>query len=260
MANTVSERKESDLDQRVTFHSIFEKITNCSDLNSICQLLCDYYLEHNVELLSLSLADLRGEKQTIRAFNNLPTALHKVSLELREQGGCPVTREAKKVRCPFDVMQMDMDLYPSFLDRRFIRETEKLGYQKVIAVPIVLGRGMASFLFGMRTGSVNSGALDELVDEVCKFTIAIVSRFPDVLKLFEGGRLGALEAKCLLLLSNGHNMNEVAKVLDLSDLTIRILIKCAIRKLGAKTQYNAISLALSSGEISNLKLGRHELM
>ena len=83
---------------------------------------------------------------------------------------------------------------------------------------------------------------------------------PDVLKLFEGGRLGALEAKCLLLLSNGHNMNEVAKVLDLSDLTIRILIKCAIRKLGAKTQYNAISLALSSGEISNLKLGRHELM
>ena len=260
MADVVSEIRISDLKNRKRFEDILEEVLNCEDLNSTCKLLCEYYQNQKIELMSVSFADLKDEKPTIRAFNNLSPVLHQISLELRDNGECPVTKEAKRLRYPFDALKMDKELYPAFLDRRFFRQLEKDDYYKVISIPIVLGRGIANFLVGVKSNPVKSGEIDELVDEICKFSVLMISMFPDVLKLFEGGRLGTLEAECLLLLSNGHTIDETSRVLDLSDMTIKILMKSAARKLGAKTHCNAISRALTAGEISNLKLGRHELM
>lgn len=82
----------------------------------------------------------------------------------------------------------------------------------------------------------------------------LVARIERVLAApdLEGAPSGVLtprQAQILTLLAQGHSDQQIARVLDLKQRTVRFHIQSATRRLGARSRVHAVSLALQQGLI-----------
>ena len=205
-------------------------------------------------------ADMKDEQPAIRPFTNVSEALRYASVRLREFGGCPIMREAKTRKHPFRYGSIDKSNYPGFLERRFFQEFEKLQYADVAVVPIVIGRGLTTFTIGLKDKQFAGELRNDLISLVCVYSTCLISRYPELIGRFKSTTLNNTEAKILLFCSNGNSLDEIGELLGLSELSIRMILDNAVKKLGTTSRAQAIAKSMAMGELSNLQIGEYDII
>ena len=229
------------------------ELSLATDVNSACAILERQLQSFDYNLLSVKFCDLRDEKPAIRPFSAYPPSISEMAADLQGNGGCPISKEAQQRLSPFDVMSIDRSHHSDFLSNRFLQELKKLKHNHIAVVPVVFGRGLAVYTVGLHEKRFEGRVRETLINFISNITASLIGQFPDVSKMFEAKRLSSMEARSVLLCSNGHTDYEIGKVLGLSEHTICMLLKIAAEKLEAKNRSNLTSKALAMGEISNMQ-------
>jgi len=224
-----------------------------ADVEAACEILDEQLNIQGNDLLSVKFCDLMDEKPAIRPFGRYPRVVSEMATELRQIGGCPISREAQLRLRPFDAMEIEKSAYPDFLSARFLQELKKMDHKHIAVIPIILGRGLGVFTVGLNEQRFEGRKKDALVNFICAATSCLVSHFPEVSTIFETKKLFSMESQCVLLCSNGHTDAEIGKVMNLSEITVAMILSRAAEKLGAKSRAHLVSKALAAGEISNMQ-------
>ena len=230
-----------------------DELRSAKDVNWACAILGQQLQLANFELLSVKFCDLLDGKPPIRPFGAYPRAISGLAIELRDTGGCPISKEAQKRLSPFDAMSIQRAHYSDFLSSRFLQELEKLNHAHIAVVPIVLGRGLAVYTIGLHEKRFEGQLRETLISLICNTTTALIGQFPDIAKLFESKQLTSIEGRATSLCSNGCSDVEIGKILAVSEHTIRIVLDSAARRLKAKNRSHLVFIALAMGEISNMQ-------
>lgn len=230
---------------------LISDLANSKDIPSACLVLKDYLSDMGFELLSVKFCDIEDELPAIRPFGNYPCAISELSTAMYPNGGCPLTKEAIRVLYPFDAFEIHQTDYPDFLSRRFLQEIRKMAHEHIAVVPIILGRGLALFTIGLANLSFAGQTRELIISTVSQSTILLIGRFPEIANFFSPKCLSLLEAEILFLSANGFNDVEIGEMRNFGALTVNMIFNNAARKLNARNRSQAISTALSMGEISN---------
>ena len=237
-----------------------ENISQSPDLHAACVIGEQHLADLGHDLLSVFFCDLIDQLPAIRPFRRLPRALSDLAVKLNGLGGCPVKRHVKNVLHPFDWFSMPEPNREDFLTARFMSEARKLGYNEVLAVPIVLGRGVAVFSIGLNPANRVAQTREQIVAAVSQICCAMISRFPELGVMFEPKRLSTLQAETLMLMSQGNNRDQIGNILGLSPLSIGLIYQSAADCLGTKNEAQTVSRAIASGEISSMEFGDYDLI
>lgn len=240
--------------------SIVGDISNSSDLSAACLAAEKHLGNLGHDLLSVFFCDSLDQKPAIRPYRKLPKVLSDLAVKLNAMGGCPVKREVQKVLHPFDWFSMPEPSKDDFLGARFMSEARKLGYQEILAVPIVLGRGIAVFSVGLGQGNGEGAKRERVISTVSQICCAIIGRFPELSVLFEPKRLSTLQAETLMLMSQGNDGDKIGRILGLSPITVSLIYASAAECLGTSSEAQTVERAISTGEISSMEIGDHDLI
>ncbi len=205
------------------------------------------------ELLSIKFCDLQDEKPAIRPYGAYPQIMSDLAVDLRDTGGCPISKEAQRRLSPFDAMGIQQADHFDFLSKRFLQELRKMNHAHIAVIPIVFGRGLAVYTVGLKEKKFEGQLREALIGLICNATAALIGQFPDVSKLFEAKLLSSGEAHCVMLGSNGHSDAEIGAILGFSHFVVDAYFKSAAEKMGAKNRSHLTSRALAKGEISNVQ-------
>ena len=233
-------------------------ISASADVSSACEIMARHLKHLDLTLISVVFCDLDGMHAPIRPYRDMPQSLILLSTQFQELGGCPNIKEAERLRKPFDALQIDRNKYPDFLDQRFLDELAKLGHRHVLVLPIALGRGLANIVIGTGNQSISVELQAELFSSIGQCFGAVVTRFPEITKLFAPKILSAIQAKILFLLSIGMSRSEITGLLDVGQHTIGMLLADAQQRLRATSTTHALAKALALGEFSNMNIGEPE--
>lgn len=233
--------------------ALVTEMSLAKDVNSACAVLEMQLRLLDHELLSVKFCDLLDEKPAIRPFGGYPRAISEMAGKLQGAGGCPISREAQQRLSPFDAMSIDQSNHSDFLSGRFLQELKKMKHAHIAVIPVVFGRGLAVYSIGLNEKRFEGRLRETLINFICNATASLIGQFPEVSKLFEAKQLSSIEARSVLLCSNGRSDLEIGKVLNLSEHTVNILMSNAAKKLGAKNRSHLTSKALALGEISNMQ-------
>ena len=229
------------------------QLRNANDVNWACAVLAQQLRLANFELLSIKFCDLHDEKPAIRPYGAYPQIMSNLAVDLRDTGGCPISKEAQRRLTPFDAMAIQQAEHFDFLSKRFLQELRKMNHAHIAVIPIVFGRGLAVYTVGLNESRFEGQLREALIGLICNATAALIGQFPDVSKLFEAKELSSNEARCIMLGSNGHSDFEIGTILGFSEFVVKEIFKNAAQKLTAKNRSHLTSLALAKGEISNVQ-------
>lgn len=227
-------------------------IADCNNLEEACRFFeADLELDGLV-LLSVKFCDLEGKSPAIRPFAGYSTVISNLSIELRDKGGCPITREAIKYLAPFEVTQINPRDYNDFLSARFLAELSKMGHQHIAGIPMLVGQGLMLVTIGLGDRSFSGEFREQLIMNTCNFGILVAQRFGDVANLFQSSVLSQNQAQALFLYASGFTIKQISQTFRLGEVTVNLLLKGACKKLGARNVAEATARAIGRGEISNL--------
>ena len=229
------------------------QLRTANDVNWACAVLAQQLKLADFELLSIKFCDLHDEKPAIRPYGAYPQIISDPAVDLRDTGGCPISKEAQKRLVPFDAMAIQQADHLDFLSKRFLQEVTKMKHSHIAVIPIVFGRGLAVYTIGLKEKRFAGQLREALIGLICNATAALIGQFPEVSKLFEAKLLSSREARCAMLGSNGHSDFEIGTVLGFSEFVVNAIFKAAAEKLSAKNRSHLTSLALAKGEISNVQ-------
>ena len=229
------------------------QLRNAKDVNWACAILGQQLRILEFELLSVKFCDLDDEQPAIRPYGVYPRIMSELAFDLRDSGGCPISKEAQQRLTPFDAMSIQSADHYDFLSKRFLQELQKMNHDHVAVIPIVFGRGLAVYTIGLKEKRFSGPLRESLISMICNATASIIGQFPDVSKLFEPKKLSSREAQCVALGSNGHSDSEIGAILGFSEHVVVAIFRNAAEKLGAKNRSQLTSRALASGEISNMQ-------
>lgn len=239
--------------------ALVDEMCLARDVNSACTILEKQLQVMDSDLLSVKFCDLLDEKPAIRPFGAYPNSISQMASKLQSSGGCPISKEAQQRLAPFDAMSIDHSMHLDFLSSRFLRELKKMDHAHIAVIPVVFGRGLAVFTIGLNEKRFEGRVRETLINFICNATASLIGRFPDVANIFEAKQLSSIEARSVLLCSNGHSDLEIGKVMSLSEHAVSTLLRNATKKLGAKNRSHLTSKALALGEISNMQCTLCEL-
>ena len=246
----------SELEIRAVLHAI----NKSSSLNGACLVAQKYFRQLDHDLVSVIFCSNDDTEPTIRPFRNLPQRLVDLAPKLQQFGGCPVKKEAQRLLQPFDWMTISKSTYCDFMSQRFLSEVQKLPYASIFAVPVVIGSGIGVFSVGIMDTDLAAEKREEIIVAVCQITTAMISRFPELSKLFEPKTLSALQASALLFAIQGLSNSQIAESLGIGEVATSILLKSAQHKLQASNLAQAVAKALAYGELSHMQIGKHDLI
>jgi DNA-binding CsgD family transcriptional regulator len=229
------------------------QLRTANDVNWACAVLGQQLRMAEFELLSIKFCDLQDEKPAIRPYGAYPQIMSDLAVDLRDTGGCPISKEAQKRLTPFDAMDIQQVNHVDFLSKRFLQELRKMNHRHIAVVPIVFGRGLAVYTVGLNEKKFEGQLREALIGLICNATAALIGQFPEVSTLFEPKQLSSREARCVMLGSNGHSDFEIGAMLGFSEFVVDAIFKTASDKLGAKNRSHLTSRALAKGEISNVQ-------
>ncbi len=234
-----------------TSGEFIESVSKAADIETACARLEEYLGNLDCTLLSVKFCDSKDKLPAIRCFGNYPCEIKVLSEKLRETGGCPMTKEAIRLLQPFDAMNIKSSRYPDFLSRRFMDELKKTGHRHVAVIPIVLNRGVAMYSIGLGNQSFNGEIQDFLVRTINQVTILLITRFHELTQLFVPKVLNSRQSRCLMLYSNGANIQEICKLLEFGEATVNCILQSCVNKLEAKNLTHAAAKAIRLGEFVN---------
>lgn len=224
-----------------------------NDVNWACAVLGQQLRVAGFELLSIKFCDLQDKTPAIRPYGAYPQIMSDLAVDLRDVGGCPISKEAQRRLAPFDAMAIQLADHFDFLSKRFLQELRKMSHAHIAVIPIVFGRGLAVYTVGLKELKFEGQLREALIGLICNATAALIGQFPEVSKLFEPKQLSSREAQCVMLGSNGHSDLEIGAILGFSEFVVNEFFNSASEKLGTKNRAHLTSRALAKGEISNVQ-------
>ncbi|MCP4073930.1 MAG: hypothetical protein GY742_19720 [Hyphomicrobiales bacterium] len=225
------------------------QISKTTDPETACSIAEQFFLSRQLKLISVIFCDRNNPSNVVRPFRNAPEKLTNIRKKMGENGICPITVEALRLLHPFEISKIDRSRFDDLLSNRFLDELSKCFSNGVFVVPVILGRGLGQLMISSNNGPFSSEDKLLIIDAVCQIAVAIICRFPEVTTFFESKRLSTLEAEALFLNSSGYTDSEIGGFLNLSDITIGLIMKTAEEKLKAKNRSQAIANAIAFGEI-----------
>lgn len=229
------------------------QLRTARDVNWACAVLAQQLKLADFELLSIKFCDLQDEIPAIRPYGAYPQIISNLAVDLRDTGGCPISKEAQKRLVPFDAMTIQQADHVDFLSKRFLQEITKMDHAHIAVIPIIFGRGLAVYTVGLKEKRFAGQLREALLGLICNATAALIGKFPEVSKLFEAKQLSSREARCVMLGSNGHSDIEIGRMLGFSEFVVNAIFSSAAKKLGANNRSHLTSRALAKGEISNMQ-------
>ena len=229
------------------------QLRTANSVNWACAVLAQQLQLAEFELLSVKFCDLYDQKPAIRPYGAYPQIMSDLAVDLRDTGGCPISKEAQKRLSPFDAMAIQQADHFDFLSKRFLQELRKMKHAHIAVIPIIFGTGLAVYTIGLKEKKFDGQLRESLISLICNATASLIGQFPDVSKLFEAKQLSSREARCVMLGSNGHSDVEIGSILGFSEFVVNAIFKSAAEKLGAKNRSHLTSRALAQGEISNVQ-------
>ena len=224
------------------------------ELTEACEIAANFFADAGHQLISVIFCDSNDAKPVIRAYRNMPPKLNAVALRMKEVGGCPPKKEAQRLLRPFDWFDMSPDRYKDLHSMKFLLEVSKLPFGSVLAVPIRLGDGLAIFSVAIKKENCLPEIKQAVVMDVLQLSLAMIGRLEELEGLFQTKRLSMLEAKALMFAMQGFSHEQIAKFLNLGEITVDLLYNSAAARLGANNQFQLASRAIADGEISNIQL------
>ena len=240
--------------------AILQRLSKSSNLQDACDIASEYFRHHDHDLVSVIFCSNDDSVPAIRPFRNLPQSLLELAPKLQEIGGCPPKKEAQRLLQPFDWKHISRSEYPQFLSQRFLNEVEKLSYAMVLAVPVVIGKGIAVFSVGIHERNMGARAREEVIIAVCQIATAMISRFPELANLIESKLLTTVQATVMLFAIQGFSNCEISESIGLGEMAVGMIMNTAQEKLGAANLAQAVAKALAMGEFSHMQIGDHDLI
>ena len=223
-------------------------------LQEACVIADEFLQLRGSELLCLSFYDMENVENVVRPYKKMPQSVVNLGIQLRDKGGCPLIRESIRLLRPFDINEIDQTQYRDFISSRFLDELGKIFAGNMFFVPVVMAQGLALFIVTSKDSHLSGDEKISIVDAVCQISVAIISRFPQITRIFESKRLSTIEAEALFLNSNGYSDVEIGQFLNLNETTIGLLMKSVAKKLKARNRSQMIANALALSEISNMQI------
>ncbi|MEP1206315.1 MAG: LuxR C-terminal-related transcriptional regulator [Rhizobiaceae bacterium] len=246
----------SDYEIRTTL----QRLNECSNLNDACVIAQEHIKHLGHDLVSVIFCGHDDTVPAIRPFRDLPKSMVDLAPKLQQVGGCPPKKEAQRLLRPFDWKQIPRSRHRDFISQRFLTEVQKLPYSSVLAMPVVIGGGVGVFTVGMNDTDFNSQMREDLIVAVCQIATAMISRFPELAKLFEPKTLSTLQASALLFAIQGLSNAQIAESLGLGEVAVGLVLKSAEKKLNAANLAQTVAKALAFGEFSHMQIGEHDLI
>ena len=245
---------------KLEIRAVIQLVSQSSSLNDACVVAQKYFKQFDHDLVSVIFCSNDDTVPTIRPFRDLPQRLVDLAPKLQQFGGCPPKKEAQRLLQPFDWMTIPKSRYGDFMSQRFLTEVQKLPCASIFAVPVVIGGGIGVFSVGIRDAKLSAEQREELIVAVCQTATAMISRFPELSKLFEPKTLSALQASALLFAIQGLSNTQIAESLGIGEVATNIVLKSAQEKLKAANLAQTVAKALAYGEFSHMQIGEHDLI
>ena len=231
-----------------TVFELVQRIGRASTVENACEIIADFHAAHDATLITVKFSDWQNERPAIRAYANYPDSIDSVMAQMRQFGGCPMTKESRIRLAPFSYSTIDRRKYATLLDRRFFQETDKLGYRDIAILPVIAGRGIVIATIG----------LDRVFDEKMKaqtnwitqhVAAAFLANFPQIAKLFDGKLLSELESSILTAFCLGKSAEAICNQHNVSQQVIPLIWESVKKKLEASNRYQAVHRAIAMGEL-----------
>lgn len=235
-------------DRRKALWNALAEIDGAEDLGGACQALARFSKSAGAHLLLVKIADLVRPDKSVRPWSDFTDDVRVQGQLLQTVGGCVFHRESLARMRPYLFSEILRKDYASLTERRFFVEVEKLGYADIFAIPVVVGRGMALVLIGLEN-RMSAGEGQGMVDAFTHLIASVLSKFPEVGKLFRERRLTEMEANIVLLRARGQSPASIKAETGLSELGQGMLIERACGKLGARKHFELVRLATLAGEL-----------
>lgn len=229
---------------------VTKQIAAARTVEEACNSLVPFFDALGGELLSVKFYDREDSASSIRPFIAYSEAFLNIAAELMTTGGCPFSKEAKKFMCSFDSDSIDQSQYSSFTERRFFKELSRTGHKHIAVLPVMMGRGIALATVGLYKQPFYGALREKICNSIPAIIAAFLSRFPEINTFFEKKALSVKERRLLQMMFEGCSKTDIAKKMELSEHTILLLIKNAMRKLNAKSEAQFIYRAMVLGEIT----------
>ena len=241
------------------FRRKFDDLTDCSSLHDACVVLAEVINRLGLKVHAITFVDTDNEFPSIRPYRDQPDVLVQISKELQKSGGCPIIQRAKTFGEVFDAKALPLAEQKEFLAKRYLGELRKLPSKQVLVFPVSFGRGLAVFSIGTGERHYETAHAGQLHLEISLCVVALLSRFPDLSRLFAPKTLSLIQSQFLFLLSTGANHEELSETFGLSELTVHLVLNSAIKKLNANSLAHAVAQAQRIGEIKSMDIGDHDL-
>lgn len=242
------------------FRRELSKLSEQCDLHEACVLIATGLDRMGLRVCAITFVDDQGENPSVRPYRNQPEPLVQISLELQKSGTCPIIRHARTFGEVFDAKVLSLSDQTDFLAKRYLDELRKLACKQILVFPVRFGRGIAVFSIGTGNRTHDTASMEALHLELTLAVVALLSRFPDLARLFAPKTLSLMETQALFLLSSGATNSELSRVFDLSEIAVQQILRSACRKLNANSVVHAVSKAQRLGEIRHLDIGEHDLL
>ena len=229
-------------------YDLVQEIGETPTLEDACEAIARFVESQDATLLTVKISDWTGTRPSIRPYADYDGSINAVSEQLKSFGGCPMTREARIRLAPFSYRSIDREKYSTLLERRFLQETDKLGYRDIAILPVVAGKGIIIATIG----------LDREFDEklhlysagfMHHISATLLANFPQISRPFEEGLLSGLESSVLKASCEGLTTAEVCKRYDITEHALSLVWKSIETKLEANNRYEAVRRAIAMGEL-----------
>ena len=156
--------------------------------------------------------------------------------------GCPVVQVAMKHKKSFDALEYD---YSGIGDEKtavYIEALRNTGHEKVLIVPMQLGRVMFALFIGISSKKPYSRIKENIISTIQTLIAGMLEKSPELFPVFRQECLSKVEAGILLDLRNGLDFQEISETRGVSELTIKIILDQCVRRLNVATYYELTSL------------------
>ena len=248
MKQSTQEQIYREMDSQELF-ALIGNIHNAKDIISTSAMINEYFQKFGVCLMSIKFCDSADDGKAIRPYSGYPDGFVKVARQLQAVGGCPFSQEAMKRMQAFDASSIDRTAYDTFSGRRFFQEFDKLEHKHIAIVPVMVGRAVALFTFGLGPKPFKGQLRETVTETVVQIVPSFITRFPEIKTMFEQKHLSDLEQRMLTLKCEGYNSADMVRELGLSEFTIEHLAQNAAKKLQANNMEQLVYKAVALGEI-----------
>ena len=228
---------------------IIEQLRVSDSLEAASETLKSFLGQFDIRLMSVKFADSWDQCPAIRPLSGYPHCIGEVCVKLQSQGGCPFTKEAISRLEPFELNDIDRSKYASPLDNKFFMTLEQECLHDILIVPIKIKRALALYTMDLSSAKFNTITKSSVYEIFEAATREFVSQFPAISTLFEQTHFSKIEGQILAMQCLGFSAERIVAETELSELTIKHILKNAAEKIGAKNMEQLIYRAMRLNEL-----------